>query len=283
MLIAGSTFIVTGGSGGLGESTVRHLIARGANVSIFDIKVTEAVALVAELNHVAATLTQSSTDPLHLTPIKGAHPKKGAAFFPGKTDVTSEAEVRESIRKTIERFGSFVGVVHCSGVGWAQKILDRNGNPAPQDAFDFVVRVNVSGTYNVNRLVAAELAKNKPSAEGERGVIINVSSVSAMGGQAGQTAYAGSKGAVASMTVPMMSDLAPLGIRVLAVAPGLFETPMSSAMGERARANILKSTEYPPRLGVPHEFGHFVISLIENTYLNGAIMKIDGGMRLGKL
>ncbi|CDS10421.1 hypothetical protein LRAMOSA03097 [Lichtheimia ramosa] len=255
MQITGNTFIVTGGASGLGEATVKEIVKRGGNV--------------AERNAELA---------------KSLGSKVLAA---GKVDVTSEEDVRLALEKTVAHFGNIAGVINCGGVAGAAKIA-RRGNSAnlmTMDLFDFIVRVNLLGTFNVCRQVAQVMANQDKTytEDGERGVIINTASVAYQDGQAGQTGYAASKGGVASMTLPMARDLAPAGIRVMSIAPGLFETNMTAKTPPKAKAKILKDAIFPERMGHASEYAMLACHLIENTMMSGEIVRIDGASRLGKL
>ncbi|SAM06150.1 hypothetical protein [Absidia glauca] len=257
MQIKGNTFIVTGGASGLGEGTVRKLVEAGGNVSIFDLNDENARELAKSLG-------------------------ESQVFVPGKVDVTSEVIVREAIQKTVEKFGKLAGVINCGGVATAAKVARRgkSAHTLTLDLFDFTIRVNLIGTYNVCRQVSEVLVNQDPFTEdGERGVIINTASIAYQDGQAGQVAYSASKGGVASMTLPMARDLAPAGVRVLAIAPGLFQTNMTAMVNEK----VLKDAIFPHRMGKPHEFAKLVASIIENGMLNGEVIRIDGATRLGKL
>ncbi|KAI8377531.1 uncharacterized protein BYT42DRAFT_497231 [Radiomyces spectabilis] len=260
MHIHGNTFIVTGGASGLGEATVRELVQHGANVAIFDINDEGAENLAQQLGK--------------------------QVFAAGKVDVTSEEAVKTALDKTVAQFGRIAGVINCGGVASAAKIARRgkSSHTMTLDLFDFTVRVNLIGTFNVCRQVAQIMANQDAFTEdGERGVIINTASVACTDGQAGQVAYAASKGGVASMTLPMARDLAPAGIRVMTIAPGIFETNMTSHMNEAAKAKIIKDAIFPERMGRPHEYSMLVRHIIENSMLSGEIIRIDGASRLGKL
>jgi NAD(P)-dependent dehydrogenase (short-subunit alcohol dehydrogenase family) len=169
--------------------------------------------------------------------------------------------------------------VCCAGIGWAQRTLSRTGSPHDLDVFRKVLDVNVVGTFNVARLAAAAMARNEP-VDGERGVIVCTASVAAWDGQVGQVAYAASKAAIAGMVLPMARDLSPAGIRVLGVAPGLFDTPLVSNLGPEARDALEAAIPFPPRLGRPEEFADLVAALIRNRYINGEVVRLDGGLRL---
>ncbi|KAF8926996.1 Short-chain dehydrogenase reductase SDR [Dissophora ornata] len=252
----GKTFVVTGGSSGLGEATIRAIVEKGGKVIIFDINEERGEAIAAELS--------------------------GSAFWPGATDVASEDSVLASIEKGVEKFGNISGVVNCGGIGMAQKIVFRNGEPQPLNVFEEVVRINLVGTFNVCRLIAAHIIANiKASSEKEEdpGIIINVASIAYTEGQAGQTAYSASKGGVAGMTVPMARDLAGQ-IRVCTIAPGFFGTPMGNGVKD---SNLERHMVHPYRMGKPSEFAHLACAIIENPMMNAEIIRIDGAVRLGKL
>ncbi|KAF9961618.1 Dehydrogenase [Modicella reniformis] len=239
-----------------GEATIRAIVEKGGKVIIFDINEERGQAIAKEL--------------------------AGSVFWPGATDVASEDSVLASIEKGVKGFGNISGVVNCGGIGMAQKIVFRNGEPQPLNIFEEVVRVNLIGTFNVCRLIAAHIIANiKASAEKEEdpGIIINVASIAYTEGQAGQSAYSASKGGVAGMTLPMARDLAGQ-IRVCTIAPGFFGTPMGNALKESI---LEKHMIHPYRMGKPSEFAHLACAIIENPMINGEIIRIDGAVRLGKL
>ncbi|KAG0326153.1 Dehydrogenase [Podila humilis] len=247
------TFIVTGGSSGLGEATVRAIVERGGKVVIFDINEDRGEAIAAELT--------------------------SSVLWPGATDVASEDSVTSSLDKGVAKFGNISGVVNCGGIGMAQKIVFRNGEPQPLNIFEEVIRINLVGTFNVCRLVAAHIVaniKNAKEQEEDPGIIINVASIAYTEGQAGQTAYSASKAGVAGLTVPMARDLAGQ-VRVVTIAPG---TPMGNAIKD---SNLEKHLIHPHRMGKPSEFAHLACAIIENSMMNGEIVRIDGAVRLGKL
>ncbi|KAI8974941.1 hypothetical protein BDB01DRAFT_728509 [Pilobolus umbonatus] len=260
MQIKGNTFIVTGGASGLGGATVRELIGRGANVAIFDLNDEGSEEVAQELG--------------------------SSAFNAGKVDVTSEEDVRIALEKTVAKFGRIAGVINCGGVAVAAKTA-RRGNSAhtmTMDLFTFTVNVNLIGTFNVCKQVAQLMANQEAfNADNERGVIINTASVAYQDGQTGQVAYSASKGGVAAMTLPMSRDLAPAGIRVMTIAPGLFETNMTAMMNAAAKAKIIKDAVFPERIGHASEFANLACCIVENVMLNGEIIRIDGASRLGKL
>ncbi|KAG2177264.1 hypothetical protein INT43_007921 [Umbelopsis isabellina] len=262
MQIKGNSFIVTGGASGLGEATAKHLIERGANVAIFDLNEERAAEVAKELGQ--------------------------KAFAPsGSIDVTSEDAVKKAIEQTVAKFGKLAGVVNCGGVATAARTARAGGKTSGTmslDMFDFTLKVNTLGTFNVSKQVAQAIAKQEPFDEdGERGVIINTASVAYQDGQTGQVAYSASKGAVASMTLPMARDLAPIGIRVMTIAPGIFETNMTAVMNEAAKAKIIKDAIFPNRMGKAPEYALLAGHIIENGMLNGEVIRIDGASRLGKL
>ncbi|KAI9022287.1 hypothetical protein CLU79DRAFT_180079 [Phycomyces nitens] len=259
MQIKGNTFIVTGGSSGLGEATVRELVQRGGNVAIFDLNKDGAKSVADSLGE--------------------------QVFVAGTVDVTSEEMVRVALEKTVERFGRIAGVINCGGIASGARIARRGNNTYSMtlEMFESTVRVNLIGTFNVCRQVAQLMANQDAFEQGERGVIINTASIAFQDGQTGQTAYSASKGGVASMTLPMARDLAPAEIRVMTIAPGIFETNMTVFMNDAAKAKILKDAIFPARMGRPNEFSLLAAHIIENTMLNGEIIRLDGASRLGKL
>lgn len=250
MKLQGAVALVTGGASGLGAATVRRLVAAGAKAVIVDRDEARGAALASEL---------------------------GQTFV--KTDVTDAAQVEAAIAAAIA-LGPLRVVVSCAGVGWAARTLDKTGKPHDLDLFKTVVGVNLIGTFNVLRLGASAIAKSDPLEHGERGVIVNTASVAAFDGQIGQIAYAASKAGVAGMTLPAARDLAPVGIRVLTIAPGLFDTPMLGSLPEEKRAALAADVVFPKRLGAPDEYGALVVSIAENGYLNGETIRLDGSLRM---
>ncbi|MEL6287630.1 MAG: SDR family NAD(P)-dependent oxidoreductase [Pseudomonadota bacterium] len=245
--------IVTGGASGLGEATVRAIAEAGGRVVIFDRDADRANALVDAL---------------------------GAAASFEQVDVTSEESVARAISAACDRLGRIDVCVNCAGIAIAVKTTGKDG-AHPLDAYRQTIDVNLVGTYNVARLAAVEMEKNEPDDDGCRGVIINTASVAAFDGQKGQAAYAASKGGVASSSLPMARDLAFSGIRVNAIAPGLFLTPMfETALSEEAQAALGQQVTFPKRLGRPAEFARMVQAMVENPYMNGATIRLDGGIRL---
>jgi NAD(P)-dependent dehydrogenase (short-subunit alcohol dehydrogenase family) len=200
-----------------------------------------------------------------------------ARFAP--TDVADEASVRAAVSAALEAFGGLHGAVNCAGIAIAERTLGKNG-PHPLESFTKVVMVNLIGTFNVIRLAAAAMAENAPTADGERGVIVNTASVAAFDGQIGQAAYAASKGGVVGLTLPIARDLARLGIRVMTIAPGIFETPMLAGLPEAARQSLGQQVPFPSRLGRPDEYAALVRQIVENQMLNGEVIRLDGAIRM---
>jgi NAD(P)-dependent dehydrogenase (short-subunit alcohol dehydrogenase family) len=200
-----------------------------------------------------------------------------ALFAPA--DVTSPDEVGAALEAAVARFGGVQGLINCAGIGTAEKTFGKRGS-ADLTAFSRTIQVNLIGTFNCIRLAAAQMAKNAPNGEGERGVIINTASVAAFDGQIGQAAYSASKGGVVGMTLPIARDLAELGIRVCTIAPGLFETPMLAGLPEPARVSLGKQVPFPPRLGRPTEYAALAAHIIENPMLNGETIRLDGAIRM---
>jgi NAD(P)-dependent dehydrogenase (short-subunit alcohol dehydrogenase family) len=239
------TFLVTGGGSGLGAATARLLQGEGANVVVAD--------------------------------LKGEAPDRNTNF--AETDVTDEGSVRGAIDATLQNFGGLHGAINCAGIASAEKVLGREG-PHSLKSFSRVIEVNLIGTFNVLRLAAEAMAKNDPTEGGERGVIVNTASVAAFDGQIGQVAYSASKGGVAAMTLPVARELARHGIRVVAIAPGIFDTPMLAGLPEAARESLREQMLFPSRLGRPEEFAALVRHIIENEMLNGEVIRLDAAIRL---
>ncbi len=250
MKLNGSVALITGGASGLGAATARRLIAGGAQVVLVDRDDARGQALAKEI---------------------------GATF--AKADVTDAGQVEAAVA-TAAQLGPLRIAVSCAGVGWASRTLDKTGKPHDLDLFKTVIAVNLVGTFNVLRLSAAAIARNDALEHGERGVIVNTASVAAFDGQIGQIAYAASKAGVAGMTLPAARDLAPVGIRVVTIAPGLFDTPMLGALPEDKRAALAAGVVFPKRLGDPAEYGALVAAIVENGYLNGETIRLDGAIRM---
>jgi NAD(P)-dependent dehydrogenase (short-subunit alcohol dehydrogenase family) len=252
MKIQGSAALVTGGASGLGEATVRRLVAAGARVVIVDRDEKRGPALEKELG-------------------------ERARFV--KTDVTSADEVQKAVDAANELGGLRIAV-SCAGVGWAARTLNKEGQAHDLELFKTVVGINLIGTFNVSRLAAAAIAKQAPLDDGERGVIINTASVAAFDGQIGQVAYTASKAGVAGMTLPMARDLSAVGIRVLTIAPGTMDTPMLAQLPEAARQALAAGIPFPKRLGTADDYAKLAQHIVENGYLNGETIRLDGALRM---
>lgn len=252
MDIRDHVFLVSGGASGLGAGTARHLAGLGGKVLIADLNESAGMALAKELG-------------------------SSAAF--AKTDVASAADAAAAVAMALKQFGGLHGLVNCAGIATSGKVLGREG-PLALDAFERVIRINLIGTFNLVRLAADAMSKQEPNAEGERGVIVNTASVAAFEGQIGQPAYAASKAGVAGMTLPLARELARHGIRVLTIAPGIFETPMMAGMPKEVQESLGKGVPFPPRLGRPVEYARLVQAIVENPMLNGETIRLDGALRM---
>jgi len=252
MELNGSTFIVTGGSSGLGAATVRRFHRAGARVLIADINVELGQKLAAELG-------------------------QSVAFQ--QVDVTREADAQAAVDLARERFGGLNGLVNCAGIGPAERVVGKKG-PHRLESFAAVIGVNLVGAFNMIRLAAAAIATGTPNAAGERGVIINTASVAAWDGQIGQAAYAASKGGIVGMTLPVARDLAQSGIRVCTIAPGIFKTPMLEGLPADVQESLAKSVPFPPRLGRADEYAALAQHIVENEMLNGECIRLDGALRM---
>ena len=252
MQIQDRTFIITGGASGLGGATAQMLVENGASV------------VLADLNREAGEVHASEL---------GANARFVAA------DVTKETDGASVIAAALDSFGFLHGLVNCAGVVVGEKILGRNG-PHALESFARVVNVNLIGTFNMIRLAAEAIARGEPDSGGERGVIVNAASIAAFDGQIGQAAYAASKGAVASLTLPAAREFARLGIRVVTIAPGIFETPMMSGLPQDVQGALGAGVPFPSRLGRPTEYAFLVRHIIENTMLNGEVIRLDGALRM---
>jgi NAD(P)-dependent dehydrogenase (short-subunit alcohol dehydrogenase family) len=252
MRIDGKSFIITGGASGLGRAAAEALVAAGGHAVLLDVNADVGAATAAAL---------------------GSH----ARFV--RTDVTSEGEVEAAIQMAVAEFGGLHGVVNAAGIGPAAKVLGKAG-PHALDLFEQTIRINLTGTFNVIRLAAAVIATNTPEDTGERGVIVNTASIAAYDGQIGQPAYAASKGGIVALTLPIAREFASRGIRVVAVAPGIFDTPLLAGLPEAARVSLGQQVPFPPRLGRPPEYGALVRHIVENEMLNGAVIRLDGALRM---
>jgi NAD(P)-dependent dehydrogenase (short-subunit alcohol dehydrogenase family) len=247
-----ATALVTGGASGLGEAAARRFAAQGANVVLLDVNVARGPIVAAQI---------------------------GAAARFVRADVASEAEVQQAISAAVSTFGGLHIVVNAAGIGAALRTIGKEG-PHPLEVFEKVIRVNLIGTFNVIRLAAQAMAANTPNAGGERGVIINTASVAAFDGQIGQAAYSASKGGIVGMTLPIARDLARDGIRVVTIAPGLFDTPLLAGLPEPAKQSLGQQVPFPSRLGQPDEYAHLAQAIVENAMLNGETIRLDGAIRM---
>jgi NAD(P)-dependent dehydrogenase (short-subunit alcohol dehydrogenase family) len=252
MKLEGAVGLVTGGASGLGEATVRRLVAGGALVVIVDRDAAKGEALAGALG--------------------------GRAVF-GAADVTAAADLQAAIDKAAQ-LGPLRVAVSCAGVGWAARTVDKNGAAHDFDLFKTVIGINLVGTFNVLRLAAAQMAKNAPLDDGERGVIINTASVAAYDGQIGQIAYAASKAGVVGMTLPAARDLSAVGVRVMTIAPGTFDTPMMAMLPEAAKQALAAGIPFPKKLGNPADYAMLVEHIVQNGYLNAETIRLDGALRM---
>ena len=252
MQIDGSVALVSGGASGLGEATVRRLVSAGARAVIVDLNAERGEKLVKELGDAAAFV---------------------------EADVSDEGQVRAAVERA-STMGTLRIAVSCAGVGWAARTVDKEGKPHDLALFQKVIGVNLVGTFNVLRLAAAAMSASAPADDGERGVIVNTASIAAYDGQIGQVAYAASKGGVVAMTLPAARDLSKAGIRVCTIAPGTFDTPMLAMLPEAARAALASGIPFPARLGDTTEYASLVAHIVENRFLNGEVIRLDGALRM---
>ena len=246
MQVQNHTFIISGGSSGLGAATASMIRQNGGNV------------VIADINPPREEIV-------------------GAKFI--KTDVTSDADGKAAVQFALAEFGAVHGLANCAGIGIADLVL-RKGEPHPLDRFVRVIQINLIGTFNMIRLAGQAMSHNTPNAQGERGVIINTASVAAYDGQIGQAAYSASKGGVVGMTLPIAREYARYGIRVMTIAPGIFNTPMLAGLPQEARDSLGKQVPFPPRLGQPVEYAFLAQHIIENVMLNGEVIRLDGAIRM---
>jgi 3-hydroxyacyl-CoA dehydrogenase / 3-hydroxy-2-methylbutyryl-CoA dehydrogenase len=252
MRLEGAQALVAGGASGLGAATARELAARGARVAVVDLDGERGAALCEEL---------------------------GDGHVSYKADVTSEAEVEAAVEGAVQELGGLRFVVSCAGIGWAERVVGREG-PAKLQPFETVVRVNLIGTYNVLRYGAAAISAGEPDEGGERGAVVMTASIAAFDGQIGQTAYSASKGGVVGLTLPAARDLSRQLIRVCTIAPGTFDTPLLAGLPEESREALGKQIPHPSRLGDPAEFGALACHIAENPMLNGETIRLDGALRM---
>lgn len=254
MRLAGAIVLVTGGASGLGESVVRRALDAGAaGVAIIDMAADRAESLASELG-----------DRVHIA----------------RADVSSSTEVEAAVASVIARFGRLDVAVCCAGIPGASRTIDKQGNPADLEVWRKVIEINLIGTYDTVRRCASAMSDNEPNEDGERGVIVMTASVAAFDGQTGQTSYSASKGGIVGMTLPLARDLAPAGIRVNTVAPGLIRTPIYDFAPPEFLEALARNPVFPMRLGRPDEFAHMVQSIVENTYMNGEVVRLDAAVRL---
>jgi len=252
MIVKNSVAVVTGGASGLGEACVRNLNKLGAKIAIFDFVAERGEKIAAELG-------------------------KDVIF--AHTDVADDAGVQAAIKKTMDAFGAIHIAINCAGGAAPMKVLSRKG-PMPLAAFNRTIQINLIGTFNVIRLAVEQMVKNEPQEDGEKGVIINTASVAAFDGQIGQADYSASKGGIVGMTLPIARECAEYGIRVMTIAPGLFNTPLLQGLPEAARESLGKMVPFPQRLGYPQEYAQLVQHIIENRMLNGEVIRLDGAIRM---
>ena len=252
MHIEGRTFLVSGGASGLGGATARMLVGAGAHVVILDVNAEAGSRAAADLG-------------------------ERARF--AETDVSRAEDVERAVAVARDTFGGVHGAVNAAGVLFPEKVLGKKG-PHRLETFEKTVRVNLVGTFNVIRLAAEAMAAGEPTESGERGVIVSTASVAAYDGQIGQAAYAASKGGVVGLTLPAARELARYGIRVVTIAPGIFDTPMLAGLSDAARASLGEQVPFPPRLGRPEEYAALVRHIVENEVLNGEVIRLDGALRM---
>lgn len=245
--------VVTGGASGLGAACVSKIVAAGGRAVILDLNTDLGEKLATELG-------------------------ENTRFV--KANVTNPEEVTSAVMTAVHEFGGVNVAINCAGIGSAERTVTSKGDPANLEVFSRVIQVNLIGTFNVIRLAAAEMAKNSGGEDEERGVIINTASVAAFDGQIGQAAYSASKGGIVGMTLPIARDLSRLGIRVVTIAPGLFDTPLLAGLPEAAKISLGQQVPYPPRLGQPSEYAQLACQIIENRMLNGETIRLDGAIRM---
>ena len=276
MDIKGTVALITGGASGLGAATARRLFDAGASVVVVDLPSSRGEEFAAELNGLGGTGTRAGA-----SGAAGAAAGGTAVFVPA--DVTSEDQVQAAVDAAVA-LGPLRIVVNCAGIATPGKVLGRDG-VLPLDTFSRVIQINLVGTFNVIRLAAAAMAATEPAVTElggpERGVIINTASVAAFDGQIGQPAYAASKGAVAAMTLPIARELARSLIRVVTIAPGIFETPMMAGLPQEAQDSLGKQVPHPSRLGRPAEYASLAAHIVDNAMLNGETIRLDGAIRMG--
>jgi len=244
--------LVTGGASGLGEATVLELVGKGGRAVIIDVDAEKGEKLASNI---------------------------GANAIFVKTDITSETDVRQAIQKAVEIFGKINVVINCAGVVNPGKLVGKKG-PLSLDAFNKVLQINLVGTLNVIRLAVEQMMNNTPGEEGEKGVIINSASIAAFEGQIGQVAYSASKAGIVGMTLPIAREISDYGMRIVTIAPGIFETPMMAGLPAAVKEDMAKTVPFPRRLGKPVEFARMCLHIIENLMLNGCCIRLDGALRM---
>jgi NAD(P)-dependent dehydrogenase (short-subunit alcohol dehydrogenase family) len=250
MSLNNTSALVTGGASGMGEATSRRLAAEGAHVVVVDRDAAKGQAVASDI---------------------------GGIFC--EADITEEASTKAAVDAAVE-LAPLRTCIHCAGVGWAERTINRAGEPHDLDRFRKIIEINLIGTFNVLRLAASGMAGNEPDENGERGVIVNTASVAAFDGQIGQAAYSASKGGVTSLTLTAARDLSAVGIRVCTIAPGLIDTPLLGTLPEDARTALAQSVLFPKRLGTPDDFASLALELVRNHYLNGEVVRMDAGIRM---
>lgn len=252
MQLEGKSALVTGGASGLGAACARMIVAGGGRVVVFDLNADLGDALAKELG-------------------------EGARFVKG--DVSSPEDAQKAVDAALETFGSLRIAINCAGIGGSKRVVGKEG-PVDLDWFTRIIKVNLVGTFNVTRLAAAAMSKNDPDEDGERGVVVNTASIAAFDGQIGQSAYAASKGGIVGMTLPLARDLSRQGIRVVTIAPGIFDTPLLGGLPENLRAALGESVPFPRRLGRPEEYAAMAREIVTNSMLNGEVIRLDGALRM---
>jgi len=252
MQLDGAVAFITGGASGLGEATLRQIVVGGGRAVFVDLNDERGQAIASDLG-----------DAVHYV----------------RADVSREDEVQAAIDTAVDAFGTIHIVVNCAGIGGPKRTLGRDG-PMPLEHFSRIITVNLIGSFNVIRLAAAVVTENEPNSNGERGVVINTASVAAYDGQIGQAAYSASKGGIVGMTLPIAREFSRFGIRVMTIAPGIFDTPMLAALPEKARESLGQQVPFPSRLGQPSEYARLAQHIIENPMLNGEVIRLDGAIRM---
>jgi NAD(P)-dependent dehydrogenase (short-subunit alcohol dehydrogenase family) len=253
MQLKEKTFLITGAASGLGRACAERFVQQGARVVIVDFNETAGQAVARELG--------------------------GSARFV-RADVSQEADVQKAVDTALGELGGLHGAICCAGVGTAEKVLNKEGKPHALASFSKTIEINLVGTFNVIRLAAAAIAPRSPDSGGERGVFVATASIAAFEGQWGQSAYAASKGGIVAMTLPIARELAPLGMRMMTIAPGIFNTAMLASLPDNVKASLGAQVPFPSRLGEPVEFAALAQHIVENPMLNGTVIRLDGALRM---